>query len=300
MTKKIRKAVLPVAGFGTRVLPASKAIPKELFPVFDKPVLHYVIEEAFQAGIEHIVLVTGRQKEAIEDYFDHAYELEDTLAKKGKTETLNLLRDTLPPAGSLSFVRQQTISGLGHAIGCAEHIIGQEAFAVLLPDVLIDSVSGCLAQMIALYEKLGTGNFLAVEEVAQNQVDKYGIIAPKEKIISSKRAHSIAISALVEKPCPKEAPSCFAITGRYVLQPEIFSFIRRQNPGAGGEIQLTDAMNQLIRIQDFYACPIPGNSYDCGDKIGYLKAFTHYALKHEVHGEAARKTLASLLSETAS
>lgn len=239
--RKIRKAVLPVAGLGTRVLPATKAIPKEMMPVVDRPALQYVVDEAREAGIEHIVFVTGRNKGAIEDYFDRAYELEATLQMKGKTDILERLQAELPIAGSTSFVRQQTPLGLGHAIWCARDVIGDEPFAVLLPDVLVKSEPGCLAQMIEAYERKG-GNIIAVDPVPQDQTDKYGVIAP-----ISQDGNIYEMSAMVEKPKPSEAPSNLAITGRYILQPEIFKFLEEQKPGAGNEIQLTDAMAALMK-----------------------------------------------------
>ncbi len=298
-TSPIRKAVLPVAGFGTRILPASKSIPKEMIPVFNKPALDYVVEEAFQAGIEQIIFVTGRNKAAIEDYFDHAYELEHSLEKKGKIEILKMLRKNIPNPEQISFVRQQSAKGLGHAVCCAEHLIGNEPFAVLLPDVLIDNKPSCLKQMITLYQETGKTNMLAVEYVDYDQVNKYGIIRPEteEKILEThtEKTTLIPISGMVEKPSKETAPSQFAITGRYILQPEIFSLLKKQTKGAGGEIQLTDAMANLMKIQTFHACLYKGKSYDCGDLIGYLEAFAAFALKDEIHGKKARETLKNIL-----
>lgn len=279
--KKIRKAVLPVAGLGTRVLPATKAIPKEMMPVVDRPALQYVVDEAIEAGIEHIVFVTGRNKGAIEDYFDRAYELEATLQMKGKIDILERLQSELPIAGSTSFVRQQTPLGLGHAIWCARDVIGDEPFAVLLPDVLVKSDPGCLRQMMEAYERKG-GNIIAVDPVPNDQTDKYGVIAPV-----SQDGNIYGMSAMVEKPKPSEAPSNLAITGRYILQPEIFKFLEEQEPGAGNEIQLTDAMAKLMKVSPFFALAFDGKPYDCGSKFGYFKAVCAYAIDHDEIGDEA-------------
>lgn len=280
--KPIRKAVLPVAGFGTRVLPATKSIPKEMLPVVDRPALQYVVDEAGEAGIEHIVFVTGRNKGAIEDYFDRAYELEATLHLKDKTALLAELERKLPLPGSASFVRQQAPLGLGHAIWCARDVIGDEPFAVLLPDVLIQSKPGCLKQMVDTYANTG-GNVIAVDPVPKDQTDKYGIIAPK-----SQNGAIYEMSGMVEKPAPADAPSNLKITGRYILQPEIFKFLEDQKPGAGNEIQLTDAMAKLMKISPFFALEYEGKDYDCGSKIGYFEAVCAYALTHKEIGEQAR------------
>jgi len=292
---RIRKAVFPVAGLGTRVLPATKAIPKEMLPVFDRPAIQYVIEEAREAGIEHFVFVTGRNKGAIEDHFDRAYELEDTLRLKGKTDVLEALERELPIPGSMSFVRQQAPQGLGHAIWCARDVIGDEPFAVLLPDVIVKGEpTSCLAQMNAAFDDVG-GNIIAVEEVPLDVVHKYGVIAPE----GEPRADGLVrMSGMVEKPKAADAPSRLAITGRYILQPEIFSLLADQDPGAGGEIQLTDAMARLMGKSDFHAIAYTGRSYDCGDKIGYLEACVAFALMDRELGGAARETVARVLAET--
>ncbi len=298
----VRKAVLPVAGFGARVLPASKSIPKEMLPVFDMPVLHYNVREAVEAGIEHFVFVTGRNKGVIEDYFDHAFELETSLAERGKQDLLEAITEPLLPPGSMSFVRQQVPAGLGHAIWCARDIIGEEPFAVLLPDVPIQASPSCLAQMQKAYEKTG-GNLLAVEEVPPEDVEKYGIIDPaqsfengqsfeKDKTISER---VLKIKDMVEKPSRDATPSHLAITGRYILQPEIFDILGKQARGAGGEIQLTDAMARLRQDQAFYAYRYEGRSYDCGSKLGYLEAFVAYALHNPRYGKEARNILDKLL-----
>jgi UTP--glucose-1-phosphate uridylyltransferase len=284
----IRKAVLPVAGFGTRVLPATKAIPKELLPVVDRPALQYVVDEARAAGIEHIVFVTGRGKGAIEDYFDIAFELEDALAKKGKSELLAELERLHMPAGATSFIRQQGALGLGHAVWCAREAIGQEPFAVLLPDVLVKGETSCTAQMVEAYEEVG-GNIIAVDAVPEEEVSAYGVIAPK-----SRRGRLIEMSGMVEKPAREAAPSNLKITGRYILQPEIFALLETQERGAGGEIQLTDAMATLMASQPFHALEYDGQDYDCGSRLGYLEAVLAYARDHPEIGPHARKLIARM------
>jgi UTP--glucose-1-phosphate uridylyltransferase len=286
---RVRKAVLPVAGLGTRVLPATKSIPKEMLPVFDRPAIQYVVDEAIAAGIEHFVFVTGRNKGAIEDYFDRAYELEATLQEKGKTETLELLSSLRATPGSMSFVRQQAPLGLGHAIWCARDIIGDEPFAVLLPDVLVRAEPSCLAQMVAAYDETG-GNIIAVEQVAAKDVDKYGVIDPVER-----DGNRIRMRGMVEKPPVGQAPSNLAITGRYILQGSIFKYLEDQAAGAGGEIQLTDAMARLMQHQDFHAVEYEGRSYDCGDKLGYLRATLSFALNDPELGDAARTVAEAVL-----
>ena len=285
----IRKAVLPVAGLGTRVLPATKAIPKEMLPVFDRPAIQYVVDEAIAAGIEHFVFVTGRNKGAIEEYFDTAYELESTLREKNKVATLAELDAIRPEAGSMSFVRQQAPLGLGHAIWCARDIIGDEPFAILLPDVIVRAKQSCLAQMVDVYNDTG-GNIIAVEQVPQKDVSKYGVIAPK-----SREGNRIEMSGMVEKPPVETAPSNLAITGRYILQGKIFDYLKDQAAGAGGEIQLTDAMARLMDNDTFFAVEYDGMSYDCGDKLGYLRATLAHAIHNEELGDAARAVAAEVL-----
>jgi UTP--glucose-1-phosphate uridylyltransferase len=287
--RPLRKAVLPVAGFGTRVLPATKAIPKELLPVFDRPALQYVVDEAVAAGIEHIVFVTGRNKGAIEDYFDRAYELETTLREKGKTDALKDLESSVRPAGAMSFVRQQGALGLGHAVWCARDIIGDEPFAVMLPDMLMMAKPSCLAQMAEAYSKVG-GNIIAVEPT--DTPERYGVITPE-----SRDGRLIKMKGMVEKPKREDAPSNLFISGRYILQPEIFQLLESQAPGAGGEIQLTDSMASLMTQQPFHALEYDGVTYDCGDKIGYLRATAAYALANEEHGAKAAETLRALLGQ---
>ena len=280
---RVRKAVLPVAGFGTRVLPATKSIPKEMLPVVDRPAIQYVVDEALEAGIEHIVFVTGRNKGAIEDYFDHAYELEISLEKKNKTDTLSELKRTKLPAGASSFVRQQAPLGLGHAIWCARDIIGREPFAILLPDVIIKSEPSCTAQMVTAFDKVG-GNIIAVDPVPEERVSSYGVIAPK-----SRDGRLIEMSGMIEKPPLESAPSNLAITGRYILQPEIFGLLENQRTGAGGEIQLTDAMARLMEMQAFYAYEFDGLPYDCGTKLGYFEAVLAHALSHDEIADGAQE-----------
>ena len=271
--RKVRKVVFPVAGLGTRFLPATKVIPKEMLTVVDKPVIQYAVEEAIEAGIEHFIFVTGRGKNAIEDHFDLAYELEATLKARGKTAEIEVLKATRPLYGAASFVRQQEPLGLGHAVWCARDIVGDEPFALTLPDMLIHGKPGCLAQMIETYNNHG-GNVVAVEEVPHEHVNRYGVVALGKTF--NERTHSI--TAMVEKPKIEEAPSDLIISGRYVLQPEIFEKLAKQKPGAGGEIQLTDSMIALLAEQDFFAYKFAGKTYDCGDKIGYLSANVAYAL----------------------
>lgn len=289
--KKIRKAVLPVAGFGTRVLPATKALPKEMLPVFDRPAVHWVVDEALEAGIEHFVLVTGRNKMAIEDYFDRSYELEDTLRRAGKTVELKILEDMLPEAGSKSFVRQQSPLGLGHAVWCARDIIGHEPFAVLLPDVLVQASPSCLKQMVTAYEQVG-GNVIAVDPVPLERVSSYGVIGHERA-----DGNLMKVTAMIEKPDPASSPSNLKITGRYILQPEIFDLLANQERGAGGEIQLTDAMLRLMDTQAFHAVAFEGREFDCGSKTGYTEAFLAYALADPVNGAKVRAIAQILLDE---
>lgn len=287
--KPVRKIVIPVAGHGTRVLPATKSTPKELLPLVDRPLIDYVIGEAFEAGIEHVVLVTGRGKGAIEDYFDHAFELEAGLEAKKKTEILDSVRNVIPKAGALSYTRQQAPLGLGHAIWCARDIIGDEPFAISLPDVVIDGEPGCLAQMVREYNKTG-GNIIAVENVAREDTSKYGIVAPK----GEHNGNLFEMSGMVEKPDPAKAPSTLAITGRYILQPEIFKLLETTPRGAGGEIQLTDAMDALMKAQSFFAYEYSGESHDCGDKLGWMKANIALGLKRPEFSAALKAYLKTL------
>ncbi len=289
--KRVRKAVLPVAGFGTRVLPATKAVPKEMLTVFDRPAIQYVVDEAREAGIEHFVFVTGRNKAVIEDYFDKAFELEATLEAKKKDAILAEVRAAALPPGAASFTRQQAALGLGHAVLCARDIIGDEPFAVLLPDVLVKGKKSCLAQMVEAYNETG-GNIVAVDEVPAERVSSYGVIAPAD---GAGDGPVIRMKGMVEKPPVGEAPSRLKITGRYILQPEVFDLLATQTPGAGGEIQLTDAMERLMQTQDFYAFRYEGQDYDCGDKLLYLEAVAAMALNHPELGAKARAVLEAVL-----
>ena len=271
---RIRKAIFPVAGLGTRFLPATKAMPKEMLPVVDRPLIQHVVDEARQAGIEHLVFVTGRNKSVIEDHFDRQFELEVTLIERNKTAELKLLEDNLPQAGTVSFTRQQSPLGLGHAVWCAREIVGHEPFALLLPDVLVKHERGCLAQMIDAAAKLDAkANIIAVEEVPMDRVHMYGVVG-----VGETKGKAFSITQMVEKPKAAEAPSNLSITGRYILQPEIFDILENQATGAGGEIQLTDAMVTLAKTQPFYGVKFEGRSYDCGSKIGFLAANVAYGL----------------------
>lgn len=275
MQKKIRKAIFPVAGLGTRMLPATKTVPKEMLTVVDRPVLQHCVEEAREAGIEHFVFVTGRNKAVIEDHFDIAYELEDTLQKRGKTKEYDRLKRDLPPPGSTSFTRQHRPLGLGHAIWCARDIIGDEPFAILLPDMITLPGAGgarCMQQCVETYEKYG-GNVIAVEEVDPEETSHYGVIDIGEDF-----GASFEIKGMVEKPARGAAPSNFIISGRYILSPEIFDLLAAGQKGAGGEIQLTDSMIELARTQKFFGRRFDGKTYDTGSKIGFLTANLAFAL----------------------
>jgi UTP--glucose-1-phosphate uridylyltransferase len=263
----VRKAVLPVAGMGTRFLPATKAVPKEMLPVVDKPVVQYAVEEAREAGIEQFIFVTGRGKYIIEDHFDHAYELESLLTSREKTAELNSLIESLPTTGSVSFTRQQRPLGLGHAVWSARHFVGNEPFAVLLPDDLLVGQPGALAQMIEAYNTVGGAMIVAAEEKPLAETKRYGVIAPG-KI----DGNVVEVKGVVEKPSPENAPSRLCIIGRYILPPEIFAELDRQERGAGDEIQLTDSMQRLIGRVPFYAVKTGCARYDCGDKVGFLHA----------------------------
>jgi len=274
MPARVRKAVFPVAGLGTRFLPATKAMPKEMLTVVDRPLIQHVVDEAREAGIEHFIFVTGRNKVAIEDHFDKQPELEETLAARGKTAELEMLAAILPEAGQASFVRQQAPLGLGHAVWCARDIVGDEPFAVILPDVLVQAPGkGCLAQMLDVYNQRG-GNILAVEPVPDDQTKNYGVVATGEA-----DGNVFPVTGMVEKPAPGTAPSNLTILGRYILQPAIFGLLASQEKGAGGEIQLTDSMLALLKIEPFYAVEYEGRTFDCGTKTGFLAANVAYALE---------------------
>ena len=289
MSGKVRKAVLPVAGLGTRVLPGAKVTPKEMLNVVDRPILSYIVEEGRAAGIEHFVFVTGRGKGAIEDYFDHHVELEAQLEAKGKLDILADIRRDLPKPGEMSFVRQMAPLGLGHAVWCARDIIGDEPFAVMLPDMLMMAEPGALAQAVAAFDRVG-GNIVVVEPAPEGQAHKYGIVA-----LDGQDGRLNQMTGMVEKPAPGTEPSNLLISGRYVLQPEIFERLARHRKGAGGEIQLTDAMADLMADQAFHALEYDGTTYDCGDKLGLLRANVAYALKRPDLAEGARAMLKDLL-----
>lgn len=275
--RPIRKAVFPVAGLGTRFLPATKAMPKEMLTVVDRPVIQHVVDEARAAGIEHFIFITGRNKGVIEDHFDSQYELERTLAERGKKAELDMITRDLPHPGQTSFTRQQAPLGLGHAVWCAREIVGNEPFALLLPDMLHHSGKACLAEMIEAYQEHG-GNHVAVQPVPEDQTHLYGICG-----VVDAKAKVTPITSMIEKPTRGTAPSNLHITGRYILQPEIFGELARQERGTGGEIQLTDAMIRLSRDagQPFYAVRFDGRIYDCGSKIGFLTANVAYALARD-------------------
>ena len=270
--KKVRKAVIPVAGLGTRFLPATKAMPKEMLTIVDRPVVQYAVDEALEAGIEHIVFVTGRNKHIIEDYFDIQPELFDTLTRSGKLDQLAALNRLQPKPGAVSFTRQQAPHGLGHAVWCARDVVGDEPFALLLPDMVSFGERGCLAGVMELYESTG-GNVVAVEQCDPLDTGRYGIVGKGPAI-----GKGFSITSMVEKPEPSAAPSNFYINGRYVLQPEIFGLLDDQERGAGGEIQLTDAMLRLSATQDFFASPFDGRMFDCGSKDGFIQANVAFAL----------------------
>ncbi|MFC3068687.1 UTP--glucose-1-phosphate uridylyltransferase [Phenylobacterium soli] len=290
MTKRVRKAVLPVAGLGTRVLPGAKTTPKNLLNVVDRPILSYIVEEARAAGIEHFVFIVGRGQGAIEDYFDSIPEIENALEAKGKVEILADVRRDLPKhAGEMSFIRQMAPLGLGHAVWCARDVIGDEPFAVMLPDMLMAAEPGALAQAVAAYEQVG-GNIVVVEPAPEGEAHKYGIVA-----LEGQDGRLNRMTGMVEKPAPGTEPSNLFISGRYILQPDIFHILETQERGAGGEIQLTDGMAKLMQSQAFHALEYEGTTYDCGDKIGLLRANVAFALRRPDLADAARKAIEELL-----
>jgi UTP--glucose-1-phosphate uridylyltransferase len=285
--KPIRKAVFPVAGLGTRFLPATKAIPKEMLPVVDRPLIQYAVDEAREAGIEQMIFVTGRGKSAIEDHFDIAYELEKTMSERGKD--LSVLEPTRLGPGNCAYVRQQEPMGLGHAIWCARAIVGDEPFAIFLPDEFMHGSPGCMAQMVAEYNRVG-GNLLSVLEVPQSQVSSYGVIDP-----GASEGKLTEVKGLVEKPAVEAAPSNLIISGRYIMQPEVMRILEHQGKGAGGEIQLTDAMAQMIGKQPFHAVTFDGARYDCGSKTGYIEANLAVALDRPDMADEVRAMAKRLL-----
>ena len=295
MSKPIRKAIFPVAGLGTRFLPATKAIPKEMLTVVDRPVVQHVVDEAREAGIEHFVFVTGRGKGVIEDHFDMAYELEDTLRKRNKFAEYDALLADLPKAGATSFTRQQAPLGLGHAVWCARDIIGDEPFAVLLPDMITlpaeKKTSRCLAQVVAAYKKHG-GNIIAVEEVKPEETHQYGVVKK-----GTDYGNSFEITGMVEKPPQGTAPSNFIISGRYILEPEIFGILEKGEKGAGGEIQLTDAMIALAQRRPFHGAYFDGRTYDTGSKLGFLTANVAFGLARADIKDSLKAEIIKLLSD---
>jgi UTP--glucose-1-phosphate uridylyltransferase len=294
--KPIRKAILPVAGLGTRFLPATKAMPKEMLPVVDRPLIQYVVDEAREAGIEHFIFVTGRNKHIIEDHFDRQVELENALRDRQRREVIAVLARELPLPGTTSFTRQQEPLGLGHAVWCARELVGAEPFALLLPDVLIQHNPGCLAQMIDAARHLDdAANIVAVEEAPRDHLHMYGVVG-----IGARRGKVFSITEMVEKPAPEQAPSNLIVTGRYILQPKIFDLLANQQRGAGGEIQLTDAMISLAKSQPFYGVQFDGRSFDCGSKVGFLTANVAYALARPDLAPAFRRVLQKMLEMTPS
>ena len=290
--RRIRKAVFPVAGLGTRFLPATKTVPKEMLPIIDKPLIQYAVDEAIEAGCDTLVFVTNRYKHAVADYFDKAYELEQKLERAGKTEQLELVRSVLPPGVRAVFVTQAEALGLGHAVLCAKPVVGDEPFAVILPDDLIwNRGPGALAQMADAAATSGA-SVIAVQDVQREKTGSYGIVATEDF-----RNREGRITAIVEKPAPKDAPSTLAVVGRYVLSPRIFDLLEATTPGAGGEIQLTDAISALLRESPVHAYRFQGTRFDCGTHIGLIEATIRYALDHESLSDAARRVMQDALSE---
>ena len=286
MKNPVRKAIFPVGGLGTRFLPATKAMPKEMLPVVDKPLIQYAVEEAMEAGIEEFIFVTGRGKHAIEDHFDVSYELDQTLAERGKSDLLEMMESWLPKPGQIAYTRQMRPLGLGHAVWCARDFIVDEPFAVLLADDLIMAERSCLGQLIEVHAKTG-GSVVAVMDVPREHTDRYGILD-----VDSDDGRLASVKGLVEKPAPQDAPSTLSIIGRYVLRPEVFEHLGKQEQGAGGEIQLTDAMATLIGSSPFHGLRFDGRRFDCGDKIGFLEANIAFALDRNDLGGSVEDVLA--------
>ncbi len=288
MHKPIRKAVFPVAGLGTRFLPATKAIPKEMLPIVDRPLIQYAVDEAREAGIEQMIFVTGRGKSAIEDHFDIAYELEKTMSERGKD--LSVLEPTRLGAGNCAYVRQQVPMGLGHAIWCARDIVGDEPFAIFLPDEFMHGTPGCMKQMVDAYHHVG-GNIISVLEVPHDKVSNYGVITPGKR-----DGNLTEVLGLVEKPAVEDAPSNLIVSGRYILQPQVMGVLKAQETGAGGEIQLTDAMGRMLGQQPFHALTFDGKRYDCGSQVGYIEANLAVALERSDIGADVRVIATALLN----
>ena len=288
-TQIVRKAVIPVAGNGTRFLPATKAMPKEMLTVVDRPVVQYALDEALEAGIEHVVFVTSRNKQVIEDHFDDAPELISSLTKSGKDALVGELGRLLPAPGAVSFTRQQAPLGLGHAVWCARDLIGDEPFALLLPDMISFGERGCLSGLMDLYGEVG-GNVVGVEQCTPEEASQYGIVGRGAPV-----RHGFAVTHMVEKPRPGEAPSNFFLNGRYILQPEVFGYLARQQRGAGNEIQLTDSMLKLSETQPFHAHPFEGRTFDCGSKQGFIEANVAFALARPDMGGAIYQSLREMV-----
>ncbi len=286
MAKRVRKAVFPVGGLGTRFLPATKAMPKEMLPVVDKPLIQYAVEEAAAAGIEHFIFVTGRAKQAIEDHFDISFELENTLRERGANDRLVEIQAAHPGAGHVAYTRQGEPRGLGHAVWCARDLVGDEPFAVLLADDLMLSDTPCLKQLIEIHDETG-GNVVAAADVPREQTDRYGILD-----VDSDDGRLAAVTALVEKPAPESAPSTLAVIGRYVLLPEVFGHLGGMTAGAGGEIQLTDALARMIGNAPFHGLRFEGRRFDCGDKLGFFEANIAFALRRPDLADGIRYILA--------
>jgi len=281
--QRVRKVVIPAAGFGTRFLPATKSIPKEMLPIIDRPVIHYAVQEALHSGITEIIFITGRGKNVLEDYFDYSYELEHTLEKAGKTDLLKEIRG-ISEMADVAYIRQKEALGLGHAILKAKNLVGDEPFAIILPDVLVDSDVPCTKQLIDVYEKNGS-SAISVKEVPEDKVSSYGIVDPASD------GREFRIKGMVEKPTPEEAPSNLSILGRYVLSPKVFRYLEETEPGRGGEIQLTDALVGLMENEGMYGVITDGDDYDCGDKLGFLKATVSLGLKNPEIGGQLREYL---------
>ena len=292
MIKPVRKAVFPVAGQGTRFLPATKAMPKEMLPIVDKPLIQYAVEEAREAGIEEFIFVTGRAKSAIEDHFDHSFELEQSLADRGKDDALKAILEWMPSPGQISYTRQQKPLGLGHAVWCARYLVSDEPFAVLLADDLILARPGCLKQMMEVYAEIG-GNLVAAEDVPLDHTDRYGILD-----VMSDDGRLAEAKSLVEKPRPDAAPSTLSIIGRYILQPEVFDQLDRQEQGAGNEIQLTDAMARTIGEIPFHGLRFDGQRYDCGNRLGFIEANIAFSLARPDMSERVLEMLHEFLAQS--
>jgi UTP--glucose-1-phosphate uridylyltransferase len=285
MKRPLRKAIFPVGGLGTRFLPATKAMPKEMLPVVDKPLIQYAVEEARSAGIEELIFVTGRGKSAIEDHFDYSYELHDTLKARGKKADLKVVESLLPTPGNITYTRQQEPRGLGHAVWCARHLVAGEPFAVLLADDLVQAEEPCLKQMVDVYNRLG-GNLVAVMDVPREHTDRYGILR-----VGGESRGVVEALGLVEKPKPDVAPSTLSIIGRYILQPEVMDHLGAQEPGAGGEIQLTDAMAKMTGKGQFHGLRFKGKRFDCGDKAGFIEANIAFALEHPQIAKSVKQSV---------